>query len=393
MKGTLYLAWRYVAYHRFKTAVLVTAITLILYLPVGLRVLVGQGQEQLTARAEATPLVVGAKGSPLELVLNTLYFGGDSPEVLGYAEAARIAAYGMAQVIPMNVRFRVQDRPIVGTDIEYLAFRDLRVVEGRRPARLGECIVGARAARVLGVTAGDHVVSSPESVFDLAGVYPLKMAVVGVLGYSGTADDDAVFVDIRTTWVIQGLGHGHQDLSRPEASAGVLAREGSRVTANASVVQYNEITDANVGSFHFHGNDGDYPITSLIVAPRDAKASALLRGRFQSPDEPLQIVPPVRVMDDLLGTVVKIQGFVTVGAGIVGIATLATTALVFTLSLRLRRRELTTLFKLGGSRAAVAVVTLSEIIAVLVASVALSAALTLATHQLGPAIVRAVVRM
>ena len=55
---------------------------------------------------------------------------------------------------------------------------------------------------------GGHVVSSPESVFDLAGVYPLKMAVVGVLAPTHTPDDDAVFVDVKTAWVIAGLAHG-----------------------------------------------------------------------------------------------------------------------------------------------------------------------------------------
>ena len=55
MKQSLYLAWRYLAYHRFKTAILITSITLIVYLPVGLQVLVSQSAEQLTSRAEATP--------------------------------------------------------------------------------------------------------------------------------------------------------------------------------------------------------------------------------------------------------------------------------------------------------------------------------------------------
>ena len=80
MTGTLYLAWRYLLYNRVKTIILVGSITLILYLPVGLRVLVDQSAQQLTARARATPLVIGAKGSPLELVLNTLYFSEDRPD-------------------------------------------------------------------------------------------------------------------------------------------------------------------------------------------------------------------------------------------------------------------------------------------------------------------------
>ena len=72
MKDTLYLAWRYLAHHRVKTAILVGSLTLITFLPVGLNVIVGQSARELTSRAEATPLLVGAKGSPLELALNSL---------------------------------------------------------------------------------------------------------------------------------------------------------------------------------------------------------------------------------------------------------------------------------------------------------------------------------
>ena len=90
MRSVLYLAWRYLAYHWFKTAILVLSITLIIYIPTGLRVLVLQSGQQLTARATATPLLVGAKGSPLELVLNSLYSGADVPEKMRYAEVDRV---------------------------------------------------------------------------------------------------------------------------------------------------------------------------------------------------------------------------------------------------------------------------------------------------------------
>ena len=59
MKDVLYLAWRYLTYHRVKSFILVGAIALIVYLPVGLQVLVGESAKQLTARAEATPLLIG----------------------------------------------------------------------------------------------------------------------------------------------------------------------------------------------------------------------------------------------------------------------------------------------------------------------------------------------
>ena len=141
---TLYLAWRYLAFHRVKTAILVAAITLIVFLPVGLRVIVNQSSRQLTARAEATPLVIGAKGSPTELTLNTLYFSSDVPARTTYAAASEIAATDLAQAIPMYVRFRVRDQPIVGTTLEYFEFRGLKLAEGRQIAVLGEVVLGSR---------------------------------------------------------------------------------------------------------------------------------------------------------------------------------------------------------------------------------------------------------
>jgi len=387
-----YVAWRYLAYHRWKTITLVGAITLIVYLPIGLRVLVDQSSRQLTARADATPLLIGAKGSPLELVLNTLYFGSDHPAPTRYAEAMRVTESGLSATIPMYVRFRARGHPIVGTTLDYFDFRGLEVADGRNLAMLGECVLGSRAAESLGAGPGDYVVSSSESVFDIAGVYPLKMRVVGVLEFADSADDDAIFVDVKTAWVIQGLVHGHQDLNRPEAAAGVLGREGNRVIANASVVQYNEITEENLESFHFHGDLSDYPLTAVLVVPPDQRASALLQGRYQSDEDLAQIVTPVAVMEDLLGTILTVERFVVAGAVIVGLATLATAALVFLLSLRLRRRERLTLFKIGGSRLAVASVMASEVVVVLASGALLAAGLTLLTSQFGSLAIRALLR-
>jgi putative ABC transport system permease protein len=393
MRQTLYLAWRYLAYHKVKTLILVFSITLIVYLPIGLRVLVDQSSRELTARAEATPLIVGAKGSPLELVLNTLYFRSDYPELMRYEQATRVSSSQLAAAIPMYVRFNAQGHPIVGTSYEYFEYRGLEIVAGRQLGILGECVLGSRVAEALDFGPGDFVISSPESVFDLAGAYPLRMRVVGVLGFSDTADDDAIFVDVRTTWIIEGLGHGHQDLTRPEAASVVLTRDSTNVVGNAAVVQYNEITEDNIDGFHFHGDISQYPLTAVIALPPDQKSSALLQGRYQGDDEVAQITRPVTVMNELLGTILTVQSFITAGAVIVGIATLATAALVFMLSLRLRRREIETLFKIGGSRLSVASVMASEIVAVLLAGVILAGGLTFLTSQFGSAAIRAFIRM
>ncbi len=391
MIEVFYLAWRYLAFHKLKTFILVTSVALMVYLPIGLRVLVDQSSRQLTARAQATPLVIGAKGSQLELVLNTLYFRSDYPEIQRYQESIRVSDSRLA--IPLYVRFHSQGYPIVGTTLEYFDFRALKVRSGRLPAVIGECVLGARVAAALQAQVGNHVISSPENLFDLAGVYPLKMRIAGILEFSDSPDDDAIFVDLKTTWIIEGLGHGHQDLTTPEAVSGILAREENRIVANASVVQYNEINQDNRDSFHFHGDPLDYPITAVIAVPHDQKSAAILQGRYLSPEGGAQIVRPTRVMEELLDTVLTVQNFVVAGAIVVGLATLATVTLVFLLSLRLRRREMETLFKIGGGRLNVAAVMASEIAAVLVLGTVLAGGLTLLTSQLGSLVIRTLVRM
>jgi putative ABC transport system permease protein len=391
MRDVIYLAWRYLAYHKFITSVLVTSVALIVYLPIGLNILVTRSAEQLRARAQATPLLVGAKGSPLELVLDSLYFESGIPPSMHYAEAQRVKQSGLAAAIPLYTRFRTQHSRIVGTNLEYLEFRSLQVAEGRQMATLGECVLGAKAARRAQVGPGDSIVSAPESVFDISGVYPLKMRVTGILEPAGTPDDHAVFVDLKTAWVIEGLAHGHQDLTRPDAAASVLRRDGNTVVANAAVMQYNEITPDNIDTFHFHGDPQTFPISSVIAIPRDQKSSTLLQGRYLADDENVQIVRPAIVMEQLLATVLTVQRYIMVSVIVVGISTLATMILVFVLSLQLRRREIETMVKIGGSRLRIWAILGLEIAGVLTAGVCLALVLSILTGWFAAAATRLVV--
>jgi hypothetical protein len=100
MSGIAYLAWRYLAYHRIKTGVLIAAVTVIVYLPIGLNLLLHRTADQLMSRAEATPLLIGARGSRLELVLNSLYFESDAPATIRFDEAERVEASGWARQHP-----------------------------------------------------------------------------------------------------------------------------------------------------------------------------------------------------------------------------------------------------------------------------------------------------
>jgi putative ABC transport system permease protein len=163
------------------------------------------------------------------------------------------------------------------------------------------------------------------------------------------------------------------------------------VVANASVIQYNEITEENMESFHFHGDLSGFPITAVMAVPHDEKTSALLQGRYLSEDERVQIVRPDGVMEDLLDTVFTIESYVIAAVVVLGLSTLATAALVFVLSLRLRRREIETMFKIGAARGAVAGIIITEIAVVIAVALGMAAVLTAATAQLAPDLIRAIV--
>jgi putative ABC transport system permease protein len=134
------------------------------------------------------------------------------------------------------------------------------------------------------------------------------------------------------------------------------------VVASPKLFQYNEITDDNIDSFHFHGDAGEYPITAVIVIPDDTKSSTILRGRYLDEATLNQIVLPEKVIDGLLQNIFRIKNVLDAVIGLVGSATLLALVLVFALSLRLRQRELHTIFKLGCSRATIVYLLAAEIL-------------------------------
>jgi putative ABC transport system permease protein len=388
MIDSLHIAWKYIAYNKIKTITLVACTTLISILPVALELLLNESERQLMSRAVLTPLVLGAKGSALDLVMNTLYFDDEVPEIITMKSSNRVMDSDLALPIPLYVRFHARGNPIVGTTLDYFDFRGLGIAQGRQLAVLGECVLGARVAENLGLKPGDSLVSSPETLFDLAGVYPLKMKVVGVLNKSHTSDDLAVFVDLKTAWVIQGLGHGHEDVTKLQDPTLVLKRTAKNVAATAKLYQHSEITDKNIDSFHFHGDLAQYPITAVVAVPHDHKSATILRGRYLNREEIRQIVKPADVIDGLLENIFRIKNVLDAVISVVAFATVLAIILVFALSLRLRQREIQTIFKLGCRRATIARLLSAEILIIVLMSGVFCGALIVLVNQFSNDLVR-----
>ncbi len=351
MKGLLYLTLNYILYHRWKTVVMVACLFLTVILPFTISGLIRSFEKSIYTRSELTPIVIGAEGSALDLTLQSLYFNRGSAvqrsATISMAEQQQVTRDNLAVAIPIHSLYQAKQFPIVGTTGDYFRFRDLKISLGSPLTILGECLIGADCARDLGLAPGDQLLSDRPNMLDLAGDYPLKMTVAGVFEKSGSPDDSAVFVDLKTAWIIQGLGHGHQDLESPEQEENVV-RDGGQIKALPSkVVPYTEINESNIDSFHFHGDTSTFPVTAIIGVPKDVKSETLLEARYQNNDRGVQFVRPVESIKELMSVLLRVRQFFMVNTILIGVSTLLLTILVLLLSLKLRQGERETMFKLG----------------------------------------------
>ena len=376
LNGAIYLGTRYLRHHRRKAALLISAITLSLFVPLAISLVVRAAEDHLRSRSATTPLLLGAPASPLELVFNAVYFSRPDVATLPVGEARNVGDDDLADIIPLYARYHARDYPIVGTTLDYFSFRHSTIAQGHLFTRLGDCVLGATVADRLDLGPGDPIVSTPEQVFDLAGVYPLKMRIAGVLAPTGTPDDNAVFVDLKTTWIIEGIAHGHQDAQQADDGT-VLEKSGDNLALNASIVEYTEITPENAASFHFHGDTDDFPISGAIVRPNDSKSATILLGRFLGENKKVQLIRPDDVMEKLFATVFRIRDFVVAALAAVGLMAALIAILVFLLSNRLRAREFESLANIGADPISVRILILFEALFVILTSLALAGLLLL----------------
>jgi putative ABC transport system permease protein len=373
MMHAMPLAVKYLVHFRLRSAILLACLSAVLFLPLAVNLLVAHYHHQMIERAEATPLVVGAPGSDYDLVLNTLFYKGQIERSLSMRHADAIRESGLAALAPLYIKHTASGRPIVGTTLDYFERRGLKASRGHLPQSLGDIVLGASAARLLDLTVGDNLLSDDEKLYDISSSLPLRMRVVGVLKQSGTADDLVIFADLKTTWVIDGIGHGHADARNAGDPTLIQSVRENNLVLSAAVMQYNEITPDQLDSFHFHGDPRTFPITSLVVWPDDAKSATILAARLRADDETL-LVQPRAVAEEMMDIVFLVRRFFDAVFTLVLASTVLLLALVVLLSLRARQREFETLHKLGCGRSTVLVIQACEWTLLVLASATLAAA-------------------
>ena len=108
MKQSFYLALRYIFYHKIRSMVLIAAIGLITFLPNGLQRLIEESEKQMMARADSTPLIIGAKGSSTDLVINTMYFQQENMETITIQTVEMLNQSKLGTAIPLLSGFKAR---------------------------------------------------------------------------------------------------------------------------------------------------------------------------------------------------------------------------------------------------------------------------------------------
>jgi putative ABC transport system permease protein len=206
-----------------------------------------QSQAAFTGVTAGFDAVLGARGSKLQLVLNSIFHLEESPGNLPWSDFLDIQKNANVQVaIPIAVGDNYRGYRLIGVstnlffDVEYAPGRRYRVEPPGRPfdATLREAVVGSFAASRLGLKPGDKFHPYHGLIFDEKNQHSETYVVVGVMEPSNTPAD-------RVIWIpLEGLQRmtGHDPRAAADISA-VLVKLKAAIAGQQMDLLYNKQGD------------------------------------------------------------------------------------------------------------------------------------------------------
>ena len=106
--------------------------------------------ERFERDAQGIDLVVGAKGSPLQLILSSIYQMDTPPGNIPLESVALLRRDpSVRQAIPLAMGDNFRGYRIVGTEPSYLTLQNAKLAKGRMFGKAQEVVIGARVAQEL----------------------------------------------------------------------------------------------------------------------------------------------------------------------------------------------------------------------------------------------------
>jgi putative ABC transport system permease protein len=160
-----------------------------------------QFSEQLTRDARGIDLVVGAKGSPLQLILSALYHVDVPPGNVPLGALPGLRAQRLVkQAIPISLGDNYRGFRIVGTEAALIEHYGGMLREGVVWQGKLQAVIGAQAARETRLGLGGRFFGTHGLASDGFAHEDAEYRVVGVLAPTGTVLDRLILTDLASVW-------------------------------------------------------------------------------------------------------------------------------------------------------------------------------------------------
>lgn len=366
------IAWKSLKQRSLASALTAFSVALGVMLIVAVLVIYSVLGNVFSQRSIGYDLIVGPKGSPLQLVLSTVYHVNPPIENLPYRFFREIEKDPrVALAIPIAIGDTTEKGafPIVGTIPryfleEYAPDRKF-LIRGNTLRRPFDALIGARVAAVNGWDIGSTF-RLVHGGADTGHVHNEEFTVAGVLKETGTPNDKSVFVHLDGFYLIQGhdkpfgeaIVREREFFGEPALSKEELAAEVARLTKKYSHDHHHH--DHDHGDHFEEVPDLQKEVTSILINCKTPIAANLLAGDLKKGFKAMGVNPifPMRqLMEDVLGGV-KILLLVLTSL-IVVVSGIGIFVSIYN-SMASRQREIAILRALGAQRLTVLSIVLAE---------------------------------
>ncbi len=163
---------------------------------------------QLNKNIAPFDMVVGAKGSPLQLVLSSVLHVDVPTGNIKLKEVATLQKHPFIQTaIPVSYGDNYKGYRILGTELEYLDHYNAQLVDGKLYEKPFEVVAGSTVAQRLGLKVGDNFISShglASSSNEAHEEHPF--IVKGILKSTGTVVDQLLITNLESIWEAHDYG-------------------------------------------------------------------------------------------------------------------------------------------------------------------------------------------
>ncbi|WP_339868886.1 FtsX-like permease family protein [uncultured Algoriphagus sp.] len=201
------LSWKYLTFRPLSTGLNVFLLALGLAIITVLLLIQDQFEKKMNQDAAGIDLVVGAKGSPLQLILAGVYHIDFPTGNIPMEEAQKLSRNRLVKnIIPMALGDNYQGFRIVGTNHDYPALYEATLADGSLWQKPFEVVLGSEVSEKSGYKVGDEFIGSHGISVGSHEHDANKFKVVGVLDRKGNVLDRLILTSVESIWYTHDEG-------------------------------------------------------------------------------------------------------------------------------------------------------------------------------------------